>query len=345
MEKRDLSLCVDLAGCPNRCLHCWLGHMPNRSMEPGADAWIVEQFRPYFEKIRFYSWLREPDFCPDYRARWERDKQLSVGAQPLRFELASFWRLARDPDYAPFLKALGVGSVQLSFFGLEETTDRYVGRRGAFRELLRATEVLLQNGIRPRWQGFLNEENREELVKLLALTEDLDLKRRCETLGGEFRFFVHEGSCDGENRKLYPIRILKEHIPPELIPYYLDYDGICTERELWERWKDDPGRVEHHNAGEIVLYVSNGYDLYFNFTHMRPEWRIGNLRTDPLDELIRAVLEEDTPTLRTARAVPLGELVRRYGDPASSRVFSPGDYRTWLLNTHLEREAAAHRLK
>lgn len=339
MIEKPLNLAVDLAGCPNRCLHCWLGHMPNRSMEPEADAWIVERFRPYFEKICFYSWLREPDFCPDYRARWERDKQLSVGAQPRRFELASFWRLAREPDYARFLKELGVGCVQLSFFGLEETTDRYVGRRGAFRELLRATEVLLQNGIRPRWQGFLNEENREELVKLLALSEDLDLKRRCEKLGGEFRFFVHEGSCDGENRKLYPIRILKEHIPPELVPYYLNYDKICTERELWERWKDDPGHVDFHNAGEIVLYVSNGYDLYFNFTHMRSEWRIGNLRTDPLDELIRAVLEEDTPALRTARAVPLGELVRRYGDPASSRVFSPEDYQTWLLNTHLEREA------
>ena len=63
MLPKALALCVDLCGCPNRCLHCWLGHMPNRAMEPEADVWIVERFKPYFEKIEFYSWLREPDFC------------------------------------------------------------------------------------------------------------------------------------------------------------------------------------------------------------------------------------------------------------------------------------------
>ena len=281
MKSRFLSLAVDLYGCPNRCLHCWLGHMPNLPMEPEADAWIVERFQPYFDRIAFYSWLREPDFCPDYRARWERDKALSVNAVPERFELASFWRLVRDPDYVRFLKELNVKCVQLSFFGLEQTTDRYVGRRGAFRELLRATEILLENGICPRWQGFLNEENRLELVELLRLSRELELSRRCEEIGGTFRFFVHEGSCDGENRKLYPIRITRDHIPEELLPFYLD-------------------------------------------------------KTEAVEELLRRVEERDTPALRKAREITLGELVRRYGDPASRRVFDEGDFKIYLLNRHLE---------
>ena len=29
-------------------------------MEEGADEWIVSRFRPYFDKITFFSWLREP---------------------------------------------------------------------------------------------------------------------------------------------------------------------------------------------------------------------------------------------------------------------------------------------
>ena len=118
LTNRSLAICADLYGCPNRCLHCWLGHMPNRDMGSGADAWIVEQFKPYFDEIEFYSWLREPDFCPDYRTQWERDKALSVGCVPERFELASFWRLVRDSDYVNFLKELGVPRVQLTFFGL-----------------------------------------------------------------------------------------------------------------------------------------------------------------------------------------------------------------------------------
>ena len=87
----------------------------------------------------------------------------------------------------------------------------------------------------------------------------------------------------------------------------------------------------------MILNIANNYDVFFNFTHMTPEWRIGNLKTDPIDELVRAAVEEDTPALRTARAVTVGELVRRYGDPASHRVFFPEDYKAWLLNTHLER--------
>ena len=200
MNHRLLTLAVDMYGCPNRCRHCWLSHMPNRTMEDGADEWIVDQFRPHFDHIEFFSWLREPDFCPDYAKRWERDKQLSVNAVPPRFELASFWRLVRDPAYVSFLKEIGVGCVQLTFFGMEEMTDRYVGRKGAFQELMKATEILIDHEISPRWQTFINEENREELVQLLKLTKELELESRCEAFGGVFRFFVHPGTCDGEIR-------------------------------------------------------------------------------------------------------------------------------------------------
>ena len=337
MNRKPLVICADLCGCPNRCLHCWLGHMPNRTMEPGADAWIVAQFRPFFDTITFYSWLREPDFCADYRAQWERDKQLSVGAPPQRFELASFWRLVRDPDYVNFLKEVGVRCVQLSFFGLEQTTDRCVGRPGAFRELLQATEILIENGILPRWQAFIDEENRSEIPALLLLSEQLRLQERCQALGGSFRFFVHAGSCDGENARRYPLRIQKSHIPEGLIPCYYGYDELETEAELCARLQDDAAPYVPHSGQELVLYVSNTYDLFFNFTHMRPEWRIGNLKTDPIDELVRRITEEDTPALRLARSVSLGELVRRFGDPSSQRVFDEADFKAFLLNTFLEK--------
>ena len=336
MEKQ-LVLAADLYGCPNRCLHCWLSHMPNRQMEEGADEWIVEQFRPCFESIEFYSWLREPDFCPDYRVRWEADKALSVNAVPVRFELASFWRLVRDPDYVGFLKEAGVRCVQLSFFGLQQTTDRYVGRKGAYQELLKATDILLDNGIAPRWQCFINEENRDELVQLLKLSREQNLSGRCESFGSEFRFFVNEGSCDGENRKLYPIRICKENVPKELIPYYPDYNELLSEKELYSELINDSAHFVPHNKDKIVLYIANNYDLFFNFTHMRPEWRIGNLKKDPIAQLISRVLEEDIPALRKARSITISELVQQYGDPLSQKAFQKEDYLMFLLNRHLER--------
>lgn len=336
MLPKPLSLVVDLYGCPNRCGHCWLGHMPNRVMEEGADVWLVDYFRPDFSSVAFYSWLREPDYCDGYRARWARDNEISVGAKPERFELASFWRLARDPEYAGFLREVGTRRVQLTLFGLEETTDRYTGRKGAFREILRATEILLEHRIAPRWQAFLTEENREEVPALLELARTLSLEERCRAFGETFRFFVHAGSCDGENRKRYPVRIEKGHIPAALIPYYWQYDRLLTEADCCRRLRGSAAHEVPGSGETVVLNISNTFDAYFNFTHMTPEWRIGNLRTDPRPELIRRITEEDIPALRLARGITLGELAERYGDPSSERAFTLEDYQGYLLNRYLE---------
>ena len=336
MKMKTLALAVDMFGCPNRCLHCWLSHMPNRKMDDEADRLIIDTFKPYFEKIEFYSWLREPDFCQDYRERWERDKKLSVNTVPRRFELGSFWRLVRDPEYVLFLKETGVKCVQLTLFGLKATTDRYIGRKGAFEELMKATEILTEHEIAPRWQAFINEENKDEIVELLRLSEELRLKERVESFGNAFRFFVHAGSCEGENRKLYSVRINQGHIPKVLIPYFLNYDKNYSEKELCEKLKNDHSHMVPHNEEDIVIYVANNYDLFFNFTHMQKEWRIGNLKKDPSEELVRRILDEDIPALEKARSITVGELVSKYGDSGSNRLFEEEDYKMYLLNTYLE---------
>ena len=84
---KKLNLVVDMNGCPNRCLHCWLGHMPNRKMEENSDIFIMNYFSPFFNKIAYYSWLREPDYCNDYVARWEKDKAISKNTVPERFKV------------------------------------------------------------------------------------------------------------------------------------------------------------------------------------------------------------------------------------------------------------------
>ena len=249
-------------------------------MAEDSDEWIVDYFKLYFDRISYYSWVRESDFCDEYRKRWEKDKQLSVQVAPERYELASFWRIVRDPGYVKFLKEVEVKIVQLTFFGLEDMTDKYVGRAGAFRELLQATEILLANGIAPRWQAFIYEENKDNIVALLQLSEELRLKERCQEFDAAFKFFIHSGGCDGENRKQYDVWIEKDHIPEILRPYYLNYESLLTEKECCELLKEDLSHRVHHNEDMVVLLISNTYDVFFNFTHMSNEWKIGNLKTD-----------------------------------------------------------------
>ena len=331
MSDKLLNLVVDLYGCPNRCLHCWLGHMPNRRMEDDADRFIVDYFSPYFDRIAFYSWLREPDFCDDYAERWERDLAVSRNARPERFELASFWRIVRDENYIPFLRSVGVKKVQLTFFGLEATQDRYVGRKGAYREVMEATDLLIRGGILPRWQCFVNEENRGEIVELLRISEGIR-KSRCP----ELEFFVHEGTCDGENRKLYPIRILKRHIPEELLPVWPDSAALTTEKDCCGILEADDSRPSFPVGDRVTLNISNEYDVYYNYTHMTKPWVIGNLKKEDPAGLVRRILSGDTFALRAAGRHTWAELARRYGDPSSGRVFSLEDFRMYLVNRELE---------
>lgn len=337
MKTKDLIILTDMYGCPNRCRHCWLGHMPNKRMPDNSDKVIVEYFKPYFRSITFYSWVREPDFCDKYVERWQRDNEISFNAKPQRFELASFWRLVRDENYVCFLKTIGVNKVQLTFFGTEEMTDWYVGRKGAYQELLQATELLINNQITPRWQVFINDENATDITELLAYSKELKLSERCKEFGGEFSFFIHSGSCDGENRKLYPLRINKEDIPVDLIPYYINFSETKTEAELCGILSCDDTCFAYHNDSEIILIIANNFDVYFNFTHMRPEWKIGNILTDESSELVRRIVSEDIPALVLARNTPVSALVKRFGNPQSHKIFDcVDDYKAFLLNRLLE---------
>lgn len=332
-RKRRLNLVVDMYGCPNRCLHCWLGHMSNRRMEENADRFIVDYFDPYFDQIAYYSWLREPDFCDDYEERWKKDLEISKNAVPQRFELAGFFRIVRDENYIPFLRSVGVEKVQLSFFGLKETQDRYIGRKGAFEEILKATDLLIEGGIIPRWQCFINEENKEEIVEIWHMAQKIR-KEKCPDL----EFFVHEGSCDGENRKLYPIRIAKKDIPYELIPVYLGYAELLEENECLKKLGEEPCIDLFPIGDEITLNISNAYDVHCNFTNMSPAWIIGNLKKDDPEELVRKIVEGDTPALNRIRKMTWKELAEKYGDKDSQKAFALDDYKIYLVNNELENE-------
>ena len=334
---RKLNLAVDMYGCPNRCRHCWIGHMPNRIMEEGCDRFSTDLFDPYFDQIAFYSWMREPDYCDEYRRRWIRDNEISKGCRPLRFELASFYRIVRDPEYIPFLKEVGPKKVQLTFFGLKQTQDIYIGRKGAFEEVLQASKLLAEEGIIPRWQCFINEENKDEIVEVYHIAEQFR-KETCPDL----EFFVHEGSCDGENRKLYPIRIRIDEIPDKLREVYLDINELLSEKECVRILTEDESHPVIHEAESvsedaITLYISNTYDVYYNYTHMKKPWIIGSLVEDDTEELVRKIIERDTYALNQAEKVTWKKLASLYGDKNSEKAFRLDDYKMYLFNEYLER--------
>lgn len=100
--------------------------------------------------------------------------------------------------------------------------------------------------------------------------------------------------------------------------------------------KEDKTHNVPHNEQEITLFISNTYDVFFNFTHMSEEWKIGNLKTNEPQVLIRRIVEEDIPALNIARRVTMQELVARYGNVQSDKAFQIEDYKMYLLNLYIK---------
>lgn len=346
MEKlKRITVCLDMAGCPNRCGHCWLGHGPNPALSEDDLRWTAEQFRPLAQDLEVFDWYREPDFHPRYKERWELRKELSTVCTP-HFELLSYWRAARDGGYLDWLKSLGVPAAQLTLFGGGELTDRYVGRKGAYGEIVKTIEGLLAREIAPRIQVFANKETLPELPLVERLIRDMDLENRCAEFGKGFAAFVHSGSCDGANEAHYAQWVTPEdleRIPPYLAEKTLAHFGAASledvfgrpEGELCRELAED-GSVRDLRTDEPVFYVDGNFNVYPNDSTPSPPWCLGNLREGG-EAVVGRYLDNGSTAQRASATVPARELVRACGDPDSRRLFDKGGYLELLLNRYIRK--------
>ena len=67
LSSREVAVTLDMAGCPNRCRHCWVGNHPNIHMSEKTLRWVINQYReyvhptastPFFDQIIVQTWYR-----------------------------------------------------------------------------------------------------------------------------------------------------------------------------------------------------------------------------------------------------------------------------------------------
>ena len=332
-----------MKGCPNRCRHCWLGAYPNGNLNEEDLKFAARQFKPLANSFELDFWYREPDFGDNYKEQWKLTEELSDVKTP-HFELMSFWRAARDKDYIPWLYSQGVRNCQLTLFGGEEKTNFYVGRKGAYGEIVKTIEMLLEYKISPRIQVFVNKDNIDELCEIERLAEDMSLEKRCEEIGGRFVMFAHQGSCDGENEKLYDIRLTPEDlkkIPAGIAEKTLEHFGKQslnevfgeTERDLLLKLEND-GSVTDLRESSPVFYIDGNFDVYPNISAPEPFWRLGNLKNDGAEKIAENYLENKSAAQNASVTVPVCEMAKKLGNTDSMRLFAEGDYFEYLLNRY-----------
>lgn len=331
-----LGVMVDMAGCPNRCRHCWLGSHKNGSMKTLEFRGIAEQFKNWkdesgrgISELGFFSWWREPDYRDDYRELWELEQELSSPGRAQRFELLSTWRLAFDENYAKWAKSLPTNICQITFFGMDESTDWGMRRKGAFHDQLLATERCLGVGIAPRWQLFLTNRCINELDDFTRLIYKLELHKRCEAIGQKFEVFIGGMSPEGNGYEIDNLRLTEDDlhlIPQELLS--ITRDGTIPlgkpEYELLDCLTDCE-TPPNMSANMHSLSINTDFDVYPNIAEPTEWWRLGNLRTDGIDKIIKAYRDETTPGMVTNQTIPIRELAKKYGVPNSKKLYHKDD--------------------
>ena len=335
--------CLDMFGCPNRCKHCWLGVTPNGNLTVDGLKFVAEEFRPFTDNLEVVDRYREEDYPDNYKELWGITAELSDTKTP-HFENISYWRAVRDKDYIPWLYSHGVRAAQLTIFGNEETTDYYVGRKGAFQEIMQTIEILLQNKIAPRIQVFINKNNISQLPYIQNLIETLDLVKQCTGFDKEFTFFLHQGSCDGENEQFYDVWITPEDIdkiPQKLIDFSLKHWGKSSIIEaLGEPEKDLYNQLIYDTSiGNIVtnspvFLIDKDFNAYSNYATPSQAWCLGNLKTDRAEKILYNYVNNNSIAQHILQTVPINEMVKKCGNAESMRLFGKGDYKTFILTKY-----------
>lgn len=332
-----LGVMADMAGCPNRCRHCWLGAHKNGNMSVEDFKGIAHEFKEWRDEsgrgiveLGFFSWWREPDYRDDYRELWKLEQELSSPGRAMRFEVLSTWRLARDESYANWAATLEPKACQITFFGMESNTDWGMCRKGAFDDQIAATERCLAAGIAPRWQLFATKRCLGEMDKFLKLIYDMKLFERCEAVGQKFEVFIGGISPEGSGYELENVRIDEDDlrfIPEEFISISrdgLNMLGNHPEHILIEELLQD-NSPPNMSANVPSVSVNADYDIYPNIAEPTAWWRLGNLKTDGVDKIIKAYRDGTTPGMTANRTIPVSELARRYGDKNSKKLYHKDD--------------------
>ncbi len=272
---------------------------------------------------------------PNYRELWELEKELSDQGAAKRFELLSIWRLAKDKGYAQWARDIGTEICQISLFGLKENTDYFTGRRGSFQDSLLATERLLEVGIRPRWQVFLNKRLIPELEAFVTLIQTMDLEKRMHDFGFEFEVFLHPIAPDGEAfniEHLRPTADVLSCIPSYLAEKTKNYQDAATlEKCLGKAEKDWIPELSQEDEpfatfpSTLAFMVTPELDVFSNLGEPMPWWKLGNLKIESIDEIMDYYENDKVPGLHVNFHVPISQLAQKYGRKDSQYIYTRDD--------------------
>ena len=307
-----MNLCVP---CENRCRYCLLSYDGKTTgIDFGRSAAYAR---------RFYEWLKEnrPElsFLFGFGYSMEHPDLInaikfcqstgSATGEFLQFDGMRFRTKPELEDLLTQLKHAGIKLIDLTFYGTEVYHDRFAARPGDYRLMMNTLKAANEIGIDVSVSIPLTHENYTQIDALLDQLEEYRVKRTvC--------FVPH---CEGRGKNLESIRFTHD-----------DY------KELSNRVKPLLNRQKFRSEAEWVC----GAPL------PQPEKRVLTVTLTPdnidffeqLDFASTIACLEELDDAYYRRIPSFEDLLKIYGDPKNSRMFSARD-----LYLHYQRRYIAAR--
>jgi hypothetical protein len=346
-------LCMEVAGCPTICQHCWAQGVPYPAMPVEDIAWVLEQAHMAcaavgrsFAAYPMHEVAAHPEASAVLRlfSSFPGDRSLDEGRPMFEPLTTTGVPLALRPDWAAVLatcRELGTTIVWPAVHGVGETHDRMVRRAGAYRETLLAIERARSVGLEVGCNIFLTREN---VAQFDALVADL-LVRGVTQIAVQPAGYVPTA----RSRRYEVLRpVLAELL--SLVEPVRALPGPCFGQAEWADLAahTEAAHVRQALDGvwpappeppleELARVCRPNLDLHWGLAG-RYRRRYGNLRRDDAREVLRAALAHGSGSSDDAVWFALDpfpdvrDLAERYGDPEGDRVhFSPESVRyRWL---------------
>ena len=351
-----LYLCMEVAGCPTVCRHCWAqgtgyGMMPLADIEwvlggahefcagrgVGFDAYPMHELAAHPDAARLFGLFNR--HCSGARGGTMFEPWPTTGVPlAIRDDWRSVLRAAADT---------GTVNIWLAFHGVGDVHDRQVNRRGAFAGTCLAVERARAAGLSVGGNVFITTASLPQLDELTAALRRLPVN--AEVWHGTAAFLPTPRSRRNERLRptldeLLPVATqIAELTAPVARPWWASLEAhteaAYVRRALAGDWPTAPERP----PGELALVCRPNLDVYSGLAgHYRT--RYGNLRADGIAAVLgRAVADgrrSDDALWFSPGPLPIpAELAARHGHATGLGVHPGPESARYLWLDRAQRQA------
>ena len=154
---------IEATGCPNACRHCGVDGRP-----PWGELYSLEELRGVAAEWGGLIYLHEPTAHPAFPEILDPE----IASDYAGYLPTCGFGIAQRDDYASVLarmRDLGFHTLSFALHGLREHHDWFAARRGAFDDIVVATQRAVNAGLKAGWQIFVDRQGLDDIPALVGM--------------------------------------------------------------------------------------------------------------------------------------------------------------------------------